>query len=65
MKLAEGLEADFEAGQVVLKGEFKHEFGSVELNVKLPLIAVLKMAAAKSDNKIDDQLVELVEKALS
>lgn len=32
--------------------------------VELPLIEVLKEFAQKSDNKIDDALVELVEKAL-
>ena len=33
--------------------------------VELPLVEVLKEFAKKSDNKIDDALVELVEKALN
>lgn len=38
--------------------------GKLQLVVEVDLIAELKKLAAKSDNKIDDALVELVEKAL-
>jgi len=65
MELVKGLEVDFVAGQVVLKGTLASEYGSIELSGSVPLIAILKMAAAKTDNKIDDQIVSLVEKALA
>ena len=36
----------------------------LEDNIKVCVIALLKKAAAKSGNKVDDKLVEALEKAL-
>lgn len=52
---------------VVIEGgivKLKVDGGLVKGQLELPLIAILKELAKQSDNKIDDSIVELVEKAL-
>lgn len=53
---------------VVVEGKaikVKIDAGLVQGEIILPLVEILKQLAAKSDNKIDDAIVELVEKALA
>lgn len=53
---------------VVIEGKsiiVKIEAGALKGQIELPFIALLKELAKKSDNAIDDVLVELVEKALA
>jgi len=63
----EGLKFDFVDGKVVLAAEYKEPsgLGVVALTGEVDLIAILTLAAAKTDNKIDDAIVEMVEKALA
>jgi hypothetical protein len=52
---------------VVVEGgivKLKVDAGVVKGQLELPLVEILKELAKKSDNKIDDTIVELVEKAL-
>lgn len=42
----------------------KVDGGLVKGELQLPLVEIMKELAKKSDNKVDDALVELVEKAL-
>jgi len=42
----------------------KVDGGLLKGQLELPLIEILKELAKKTDNKIDDQIVALVEKAL-
>ncbi len=52
-------------GVVQLKAAYAHEFGKAELALEVKLVDILKIAAASSENKIDDALVAMVEKALA
>lgn len=52
---------------VIVEGgvvKLKVDGGLVKGELQLPLVQIMKELAKKSDNKIDDALVELVEKAL-
>jgi hypothetical protein len=49
-----------EAGIVKLK----LDLGLVDGQINLPLVEILKVLAKKTDNKIDDGMVEMIEKAL-
>lgn len=52
---------------VVVEGgivKLKVDGGLVKGQLELPLVEILKQLAKQSDNKIDDSIVELVEKAL-
>ncbi len=52
---------------VIVEGgvvKLKLDGGVVKGQLELPLVEILKELAKKSDNKIDDGIVELVEKAL-
>jgi len=52
---------------VVVEGgvvKLKIDAGVVKGQLDLPLVAILKELAKQSDNKIDDTIVDLVEKAL-
>jgi len=40
------------------------KFGEGKISIELPIVEVLRKLALRSDNKIDDALVELVAKAL-
>lgn len=61
MEIVKGVSVDMEGKDVVIKGAYSHEFGSIELVSKVSLISILKVAASKSDNQIDDKIVEMVE----
>lgn len=53
---------------IIVEGKIvkiKLEAGLVNGVIEIPLIEILKQLAAKTDNKIDDAIVELVEKALA
>lgn len=53
---------------VVVEGKavkIKIEAGLVKGEIEIPIIEILKELAKKSDNKIDDAIVDLVEKALA
>lgn len=64
MELAKGLVADVVKGKAVIQYEIEHELGAAKISVEVPLVKLLELAAAKTDNKVDDQLVALVAKAL-
>lgn len=56
---------DFKEGNIIAGLSFDKEgYGSVRLQVKIPLIKILEMAVKKTDNKIDDKLVAMVKAAL-
>lgn len=59
------IDIDFVEGKVILKGSLEHALGKVELAVDASLVEILKVAAAKTDNKIDDQAVAFIEKLLA
>lgn len=66
MELAKGLEVAVAGKEVVLSYELVQEGkGSVKLEAKLEFIAIAKKFAADSSNKIDDAMVEMLEKALA
>lgn len=53
---------------VVVEGgivKLKVDGGLVKGELQLPLVEILKELAKKTDNKIDDAMVELIEKALA
>lgn len=52
---------------VVVEGKavkVKFEAGPVTGELKLPLVELLKQLATKTDNKVDDKLVEMLDAAL-
>ena len=57
-------DVDFIDGKIVAKLNYAGKFGSAGLSVEIGLMDALRMAAAKSENKIDDTIVNLVEAAL-
>ena len=63
---AEGkYDVDFEDGKILVNIGYKGEQAEAGVYLKLNLMDVLKIAAAKSDNKIDDAAVAMIAGMLS
>ena len=55
---------DFVEGHIVAKVGYKGKLMGAGLEVNISLIEALKVAALKTDNKIDDGMVAMLEAAL-
>lgn len=64
MEVKDLVDVDFVDGKIVLALNYVHQYGEAQLNLKLGLLDVIKLAASKTDNKIDDKIVSLIEEAL-
>ncbi len=54
----------FENGNVVIALTYGGDKINADLSIEVALIDLLKIAAAKTDNKVDDAIVAMVAKAL-
>ena len=55
---------NFVDGCVYASVDYQTALGTISIEFDLSLIDILKLAASKTDNNIDDKIVALVEKAL-
>ena len=58
------IDVDIDPKGVRLDVAFEYELGEIKATVLVDIVSVLEKLAAKTDNKIDDALVEMVNKAL-
>lgn len=66
MELGDWGKIDFLNKQVVLEvSKSIAPYGTIKLDLEIALIDILKLAASKTDNKIDDALVDMIAKALN
>ena len=57
-------DVDFVDGKIIAKIDYKGEQVSAGSYVSISLIQALKVAALKTDNKIDDKIVKMIEALL-
>lgn len=56
----------FKDGKIMLNFCATHpEYGKLCMEVEIPLINIMEIAAKATDNNIDDYIVEIVKKALN
>lgn len=58
-------DVDFVDGKIQIALKYDGKQADAALTVSVELIQALKIAASKTDNKIDDSMVSLIEGALS
>lgn len=58
-------DVDFVDGKIKVDLSYMGAQGEAGLYIKLDLVAMLEMAAAKTDNKIDDAVVSMIKGMLS
>ena len=56
---------DFADGKVILAVGYVGDHGEAKLELSVSLVDLLRLAASKTDNSIDDALVEMIAKAIS
>ena len=64
IKLGEVGQIDVVGGVVKISAGHSAAIGKINVVVEVPLIALLEVAAAKSDNKIDDAMVAMLKVAI-
>jgi hypothetical protein len=64
LKIGDVATLDFKDGKVVVEAKYASEYIGGSLALEVPLLQIVKLAAAKTDNKIDDKIVEMIEAAL-
>ena len=55
---------DFKGKKALVSAVYTNEVGNIDVGIEIDLVEILKIAASKTDNKIDDTIVKLVDKAL-
>ena len=55
---------DFEGGQIKVKLSYDGKYADASVGISVSLIEALKIAAAKTENKIDDSMVDMIAKLL-
>ena len=55
---------DYADGQVTVSSSYSSDEASASLNVSIKLIEILKAAAAKTENKYDDEVVAFLQSVL-